>query len=153
MPGGGKLVMRLRVRLLVPALALFLAAAPRGQSPEVPSDGLAFADDKHRKWYARFWTGRCDDLGFLVCFPGSPNWNETTRRLVAAAASERRAGLRQRLLALGRLIGHEWAKENDVRRIGTADLRAWNAELDKGGGDDAALGRIEAEARQKLSRR
>jgi hypothetical protein len=150
---GGKRATRLWVRLLVPVLALVLAGALRAQSPEVPSDGLVFADDKHRKWYARFWTGRCDDLGFLVCFPGSPNWNETTRRLVAAAASDRRADLRQRLLALGRLIGHEWAKENDVRRISTADLRAWNAELDKGGDADAALGHVEAEARQKLSRR
>jgi hypothetical protein len=145
-------VRRLR-RLVVIAV---LAAAPfgvRAQTVDVPYDGLAFDDAKHRLWYARFWTGNCGRLSLFTCFPGQPYWNETMRRLVASAPAERRQALAQRLLQLGRRIGHEWAKENDVRKISTDHMRAWYAKLEKAGDGETAIASIEAEAARLLAGR
>lgn len=143
-------------RLRALAAAAFLAAAPIGARAEhlpVPYDGLAFDDANHRLWYARFWTGHCTGLSFFVCRSGAPYWHETMRRLVAAAPAERRAALSVRLFALGRRIGHEWAKENDVRKISTDDIRAWYSRLEKAADGEAAIGRVEAEAAARLARR
>jgi len=144
----------LRGGLLI-AIAL-LAAAPSGaraQGASVPYEGLSFDDAKHRLWYARFWTGKCTGLSLFTCFSGKPYWNETMRSLVAAAPAEHRAALAARLHQLGRKIGHEWAKENDVRKISTDHIRAWYAELEKAADSDAVIARIEAEAARLLAGR
>jgi hypothetical protein len=143
-----------RVRHLL--LIAMLAAAPlaaRAQDAAVPDHGLAFDDAKHRLWYARFWTGKCTGLAFYECRSGEPNWNETTRRLVTAAPAERRAALSARLLKLGRSVGHEWAKENDVRKISTDHIRTWYILLDEAKDAEAAIAQIESEAARALARR
>ena len=108
---------------------------------------------QHRRWYARFWTGRCTDLSLFTCFSGRPFWHETMRTLGESVAPERREALTRRLFALGRRIGHEWARENDVRKISTDDIRRWYRELEKGGDIAATVARIEAEADRKLAGR
>lgn len=137
--------------------AVTLAALPsfvRAQdNAAVPYEGLAFADANHRRWYARFWTGNCGELSLFVCFPGRPYWHETMRKMTADAAPERRPALSTRLLALGRRIGHEWAKENDVRKISTEDIRRWYRELEKADNAEDAIARIEAEAERMLAGR
>jgi hypothetical protein len=149
----------MRVSISGAALALVLAAAlpgtagAQGGDNAVPYDGLAFDDVKHRRWYARFWTGECRDLSLFVCFPGKPYWHETMRKLAGAVAPERRAALRERLFALGRRIGHEWAKENDIRKISTDHIRAWYRELEKSGDPEPAIARIESEATRLLAGR
>lgn len=145
--------MRWRHCLLVVALLAATPSGLRAQSAEVPYDGLAFDDAKHRLWYARFWTGRCTGLSLFVCFSGQPYWNETMKTLVAGAAPERREAFRARLFQLGRKIGHEWAKENDIRKISTDDIRSWYALLDKTEDHEAAIARIEAEATRLLATR
>jgi len=143
------------------AAAILATAAPwaampspaQAESAAVPYDGLAFDDVKHRRWYARFWTGDCGELSLFVCFPGRPYWHETTRKLTSAAAPERRQALSARLLALGRRIGHEWAKENDIRKIGTDHIRVWYRELENAGDPGPAIARIEAEAARLLAGR
>jgi hypothetical protein len=143
--------MRWRLSLLLIAL---LAAAPvRAQEADVPYHGLAFDDAKHRLWYARFWTGKCTGLAFYECRAGEPYWNATMRSLVAAVPPERRQAFAARLLALGRKIGHEWAKENDVRRISTDDIRSWYVLLDETKDGEAVIARIEAEAARRLAGR
>lgn len=42
---------------------------------------------------------------------------------------QERMALCSRLFALGRAIGHEWARDNSVRRIDTRDLRNWTRML------------------------
>ena len=133
-----------------------LAAASGGacaQDADVPYDGLTFDNAKHRLWYARFWTGRCTGLSLFVCFSGKPYWNETMRRLVAAASPEQRPALTARLFELGRKIGYEWAKENDIRKINTDHIRAWYDEMEKAGEVEAVVARIEAEAARLLAGR
>ena len=144
--------MRWRHSLFAIAMLAALPADVRAQSSDVPYDGLSFDDAKHRLWYARFWTGKCTGLSFFSCFSGEPYWNETMRRLLAKAPAERRGALAARLLDLGRKIGHEWAKENDIRRISTDHIRAWHARLEKSD-SDAALAAIEAEAARLLAGR
>jgi len=135
------------------ALVAALPHAARAEHVPVPYDELAFVDAKHRLWYARFWTGHCTGLSFFVCRSGAPYWHETTRRLVAAAPAERRPAFAARLLALGRKIGHEWAKENDIRRISTDHIRVWYALLEKAADGEGAVARVETEAAALLARR
>lgn len=138
------------------AAAAILAALPFAAHAEhvpVPYDGLAFDDGKHRLWYARFWTGHCTGLSFFVCRSGAPYWHETMRRLVASAPAGRGPALAARLFALGRRIGHEWAKENDIRKIGTDHIRVWYALLEKAADGEAAVARVESEAAALLARR
>lgn len=139
--------------LAAAALVAALPQAARAEHLPVPYEGLAFDDAKHRLWYARFWTGHCTGLSFFVCRSGAPYWHETMRRLVAAAAPERRAALTQRLFALGRRIGHEWAKENDIRKISTDNIRVWYALLEKATDGEAAVVRVETEAAALLAKR
>ena len=143
--------MRWRHSLLF--IALLAAAPARAQEADVPYQGLSFDDAKHRLWYARFWTGKCTGLAFYECRSGEPNWNETTRRLATTAPAERRAALSARLLKLGRSVGHEWAKENDVRRISTDHIRTWYIVLDEAKDAEAAIAQIESEAARALARR
>lgn len=142
-------------RCLLSAVALMVTlAAARAEAPApVPYDGLSFDDVQHRRWYARFWTGRCTDLSLFVCFSGRPYWHETMRTLVESAGPDGREALARRLFALGRRIGHEWARENDMRKISTEDIRRWYRELEKGGDIAATLARIEAEADRLLAGR
>jgi len=145
--------MRWRHSLFAIAMLAALPSDVRAQSADVPYDGLSFDDAKHRLWYARFWTGKCTGLSFFSCFSGEPYWNETMRRLLAKAPAERRSALAARLLDLGRRIGHEWAKENDVRKISTDHIRTWYILLDEAKDAEAAIAQIESEAARALARR
>ena len=140
------------LRGLIVIAMLAAPAGARAETADVPYDGLTFNNAKHRLWYARFWTGHCTGLSLFVCFSGKPYWNETMRRLVAAASPEQRPALTARLFELGRKIGYEWAKENDIRRINTDHIRAWYARLEKSD-SDTALAAIEAEAARLLAGR
>ena len=141
-------------RVLSAIALLVTLAAARAETPApVPYEGLSFDDVQHRRWYARFWTGRCTDLSLFVCFSGRPYWHETMRALGESAAPDRREALTRRLMALGRRIGHEGARDNDVRKISTDDIRRWYRELEKGGDVTATIARIEAEAERLLAGR
>jgi hypothetical protein len=81
------------LRGLIVIAMLAAPAGARAETADVPYDGLTFNNAKHRLWYARFWTGHCTGLSLFVCFSGKPYWNETMRRLVAAASPEQRPAL------------------------------------------------------------
>ena len=146
--------MRVLLRSLVAAAVLAsLPIAAKAQSTTVPYDGLVFDDARHRLWYARFWTGHCTGLSLFVCFPGEPYWNETMKKLAATVPAQRRQAFAARLFQLGRKIGHEWAKGNDVRKISTDHIRAWYAKLDRIKDAEAAVAEIDAEAARLLGAR
>ncbi|MGH7006593.1 MAG: hypothetical protein ACREIP_21820 [Alphaproteobacteria bacterium] len=71
-------------------------------------------------------------------------------RLLASAPAARREQIRARLVLLGRKIGYEWAKENNVRRIDNGHIKRWSSDLESGGDVEAAVARIEGQARQLL---
>lgn len=117
-----------------------------------PYAKLSFQDDKQRRWYRRFWTGDCDNLGFFTCLPGRPYWYDVLKRALANKVPAGDLGrLTNRLWSLGRLIGYEWAKENDIRRIDTDDLQVWSGALTTASDLDRTIDRIKAEAMEKLS--
>ncbi len=90
--------------------------------------GHSFDDELHRLWYDRFWTGSCSGLWFEGCFPGEA-WPDLVEDLGQKHGRQQVQGLVPRFCALGRSIGHEWARDNDLRLISTDELERWYANL------------------------
>ncbi|EJL37893.1 hypothetical protein PMI01_00431 [Caulobacter sp. AP07] len=110
-----------------------------------PTDTLRFDTDEHLRWYKRFWTGTCDHLSF--CFAGSPNWNDVVGKLLAKGGAAEQPLLLPKACRLGQLIGLEWAKEKDVQKISTKDLKRFNAMLEAAGDPLKGVEAVEAKAR------
>ena len=119
----------------------------------VPAESLSrFDDSTHLAWYRRFWSGRCDGLSFLTCRSGDPNWNAVTAQLAAQASVAERPTAMSELCKLGHTVGLEWARDNSVRRISTADLRRLTTVLMGMGPLEERLQRANAQVRLLLSR-
>jgi hypothetical protein len=115
-----------------------------------PYQGLTFEHEKHLEWYERFWTGQCDGLSlFDGCWSGE-HWSGKMCSLLSRAGTDARSPRYQALWELGRLIGHEWARDNDIRRIDTKNLEAWYNKLEDPTDLDAELKAIRIEAEAKL---
>ena len=127
-----------------------IAATAAAQVQTATYDGLSFNDAKHRGWYVRFWNGSCGELRGVFCMSGAPYWGEIMQRLLVNVPAERRAQIRTRLVVLGRTVGYEWAKENDIRRIDDSHIKRWTSALKKAGDVEPAVASIEAESRQLL---
>ncbi|PJF39992.1 MAG: hypothetical protein D6737_14130 [Chloroflexi bacterium] len=95
-----------------------------------PFFGLSFDDETHRRWYRRFWTGSCAGLLFR-CLPGDPKWFDVTEEVVAGVPIEQQGLLRQRMWALGVMVGFDWARDNDIGHISTSNLREWGNLLER----------------------
>ena len=68
-------------------------------------------------------------------------WNDRSRWLVEEIRSDDdRRRLRTRLNALGRDICSEWAKDYEVRKIGSADLMTWGKMMEKARTSDDGSG-------------
>lgn len=87
--------------------------------------------DQYWSWVGTFYEGKFFTKG----------WNDRARWLVEKAHSDgERRRLRARLNALGRDICAEWAKDYDVRKVGSADLVAWGKMLERARGEDDGTG-------------
>jgi hypothetical protein len=105
--------------------------------------------DEYWGWIQSFYNGN-----FLV-----QGWTGRARWLLAdvktSPALER---LQVRVSAMGRAIASEWAKDSDVRRINSTDLREWGKLMEQGKerdeGSGAQIGQvidaIESDFRQKV---
>lgn len=124
--------------------------APADCQPSLSTEA-SYADANHRGWYRRFWTGACGP-GLTFCFSGS-NWADVVGNVARAAPPAERDALVARACRLGARVGLEWARENDVRRIDTADLRRFEAALAADPDPARALSIIEAAADRALGRR
>jgi hypothetical protein len=111
---------------------------------------INFDTPEHQRWYKRFWTGDCETLSF--CISGSPNWNDVVSKLLARGGPAERAALLPKACRLGRVIGLEWSRERNVRRIDTGDLREFNKILDKSGDALRGVDEVDALVQQKLNR-
>lgn len=112
----------------------------------VPETALVFDHDAHAKWYGRFWTGSCEGVpGF--CLPGDPSWFAVTAELAAGFPPDEQGVVRNRLWALGRAVGHEWASDPELndKRIFTPQLRAWGNQLQNSDDLLATLTALEGE--------
>lgn len=109
-----------------------------------PTAGMTYEDDKHRLWYeVRFWTGKCRGEIWLACWSG-PSWYDVMAEVLAQGAAEDRPEMCRRLYALGVRMGHEWARDNDIRVIHTEDLDAWQGDLLHTDDPVRAIGAVEA---------
>ena len=118
-----------------------------------PAAGLSFETPTHLAWYKVFWFGKCGALPFferLVCLKGQPNWAEVSQTVLAKTPLKARAGIRDKMTELGRLIGYEWARHNDVRRIDNEDLKRWADALKNTSNTASAVERATEAARRRL---
>jgi hypothetical protein len=102
-------------------------------------DGDA-ANKKVQTW-AQYW-------GWVTHFYDgnffSKGWTDQVRaNLDKVRVASEKTRLRSQLNALGRDLCREWAKDNGVRKVATADLRRYAAEFD-------AAGRVEDGSGRKL---
>ena len=102
----------------------FIRADCRQHVENSPAPG---ADALTRRWYRRFWTGEC--AGLSGCMGGAPNWNGVVGELVARSPEPQHAAVLAKACRLGPLIGVEWTRPRNVRRIDSGDLRSFNATL------------------------
>jgi hypothetical protein len=136
--------------------AALLCAPPAQAQPYVRSDCQPLVSTDRldpsplaARWYRRFWTGDCD--GLRGCLPGSPNWNDVVAKLTARTGPSERAQVLTQVCRLGALIGQEWTRPRDVRRIDTGDLQRFKSTLDAAGDVPAGLTQVEAKARAKIA--
>lgn len=146
----GTQILRQILRTIITGLFVALLGTASAGAETATYDGLAFDNAKHRGWYVRFWTGSCAELRKVICLSGAPHWNEIMQRVLAAVPAERRERLAVRLILLGRSVGYEWAKENDIRRIDNAHIKSWTTDLKNSADPESAVGRIEAQSRSLM---
>ncbi|MEM6281295.1 MAG: hypothetical protein AAF787_03805 [Chloroflexota bacterium] len=112
-----------------------------------PYVDLTFDHEAHRLWYGRYWTGECAGVpGF--CLPGDPKWFTVTEDVAAQVPAAQQGVVRNRMWAVGRTVGHEWASDpelNDDKQIFTGQLRGWGRQLERADDVVATLTEIEAE--------
>jgi len=77
------------------------------------------ANKDQQGWYKKFYEGT-----FLV-----KGWKSRMNEVLKGLPPKDKGEMGQRLETLGKKIGMEWAKENDVRRIDTAQLQRWGKDL------------------------
>ena len=74
---------------------------------------------KEEKWYKKFMDGT-----FVV-----KGWKSRQKELLEDLEGSKREDMASLLNDLGKKIGREWAKDNDVRRIDTPMLQHWGDKL------------------------
>lgn len=146
----------LRTAIVIGMLAGSSAAAQTAcdcdqacQDQDDPERGLSFENVEHRLWYERrFWRGRCAD-GLSWCWSGE-SWYDVMASTLAGLSPTKRAALCPRLYELGRRIGHEWARDNDIRRISTSDLNAWKDILKNAAEPEIGIEKLEKLSSERL---
>jgi hypothetical protein len=72
-----------------------------------------------QEWYRKFYEGT-----FLI-----KGWKGRMNEILKGVPSEEKEEMGGLLENLGKKIGMEWARENDVRKIDTAQLQKWGKDL------------------------
>jgi len=90
-------------------------------------------DKDYDKWLKTFYEGT-----FII-----QGWNGRKDELLKNI-SDKKAEAEELLNEIGDLIGREWAKENDVRKINTDNVKAWGGEIKsvKNSSDDQILAKL-----------
>ena len=109
--------------ITLPNNKALLSPAGVGQPAE---EVLATLTPGERKWYYRFQEG-------IPCFDG---WKKITQAVVEKFPEPERETRMATMQTLGLKIGHEWSRDNRVRKVNTDMLRAWGRELRKAGAEN-----------------
>lgn len=77
------------------------------------------ANKDQQEWYRKFYEGT-----FLI-----KGWKARMNEMLKGLPPQTKGEMENLLKKLGKKIGTEWARENDVRRIDTAQLQKWGKDL------------------------
>lgn len=93
------------------------------------------ANKDQQEWYKKFYEGT-----FLV-----KGWKSRINDVLKGLSPEDKEDMGELLETLGKKIGMEWAKPNDIRSIDTAQLQQWGKDLQNASqkGSKALAGRIQ----------
>ncbi len=81
------------------------------------------AEKDQQEWYKKFYEGT-----FLV-----QGWKSRIKEILKGLSTEDKKEMGELLENLGKKIGMEWARANDVRKIDTSQLKQWGNDLQKAG--------------------
>lgn len=76
-------------------------------------------EDEYLLWVTRFYEG----------YQLAPGWLELTRRVLERLDEPEQSEVSKQLYNLGRRIGSEWAKDNNVRQLDTRNVSVWGDAL------------------------
>jgi hypothetical protein len=79
------------------------------------------AKKDQKEWYRKFHEGT-----FLV-----QGWKSRMKEILKGLSPSDMGDMKNLLENLGKKIGMEWARENEVRKIDTPQLQQWGTELRK----------------------
>ena len=77
------------------------------------------ANKDQQEWYKKFYEGT-----FLV-----KGWKSRMNDVLKGLSPDDKGEMGKLLETLGKKIGMEWARENNVRKIDTAQLQRWGRDL------------------------
>lgn len=77
------------------------------------------ATKDQQEWYKKFYEGT-----FLI-----KGWKARMNEILKGLSPEEKGEMGNLLENLGKKIGMEWARGNDVRKIDTAQLQRWGKDL------------------------
>ena len=154
-----------RAQLFLPVLMhVFVIPAALGQEASIPEtckrfvppvDKLNYENEMHRKWYVSWWDGRCEGLPSWPFCQSKPYWETIGEPVLKQYPDADRKTLLKELCILGQVLGHEFARDNDLRCIDRDDLSAWADKLSSSRENifqTVAEVRSEAEARVKRAK-
>lgn len=102
----------------------------------------------YQDWVGTFYEGKR--------FPPVPGWRSREAEILGRLPEAARGEVRPKLEDVGRLLASEWAKDNRVRKVSTADLQAWGRAFSDAARDPvnlaSALSRVEADLQRRLQR-
>lgn len=99
--------------------------------------------DDYYTWVKRFYTG-------MNMVPG---WLDMSEEVLSRVPADQQTEVRRQLEALGRDIGSEWAKNNEVRRIDNRMVSVWRDALTQAINENevpAYLSRVHGDVRSLL---
>ena len=99
--------------------------------------------EQYLEWVNKFYDG-------AMMFDG---WNKITEKTLGKLKSPgNKTKVSGELVALGKMIGGEWSKDNKVRRINSDHLKTWGGQLKDAETDDkilSTIAKIKSEASAK----
>ncbi len=152
-----------RAQLFLPAvLYIFVTQAALGQVVPIPEeckhftspvDKLHYENELHRRWYISWWDGKCEGLPSWPFCQSRPYWETIGEPVLKQWPDADRKTLLKELCVLGQIIGHEFARDNNLRCIDRDDLSAWTDKLSSSGGNIfQTISEVRSEAETKVKR-
>ena len=99
--------------------ALFLTLPTLTLGSQMQSKACEQLSAREQKWFETFQKGTFYARG----------WRDITAELLAKAPAETKDSLKKSLEELGKKIGREWSKNNNIRKIDNEMLQRWGGQL------------------------